>query len=136
MKAFRVWDFKYTGKSQSITLKKGNYLFECWGASGAVYALQETNNGCDETHGRGGYAKGFIQLNETTTFYVFVGEKGTHTYKSIFNSNKIATSNGGGATDIRLVDGDWSNFDSLKSRIIVAGAGGTGERICGGDGHK
>ena len=77
MKAFRVWDFKYTGKPQSITLKKGNYLFECWGASGTVYLLQETNNGCDETHGRGGYAKGFIQLNKTTTFYVFVGETGT-----------------------------------------------------------
>ena len=31
---------------------------------------------------------------------------------------------GGGATDIRLVGGEWDSFDSLKSRIMVAGAGG------------
>ena len=134
LKAFRVRDFKYTGYSQSITLKKGVYLFECWGASGAVRLLEETNNGCDETRGHGGYSKGFIKLNQTTTFFVFVGEKGNTAFLSTFNSNKIATTNGGGATDIRLTDGDWSEFESLKSRIIVAGGGGTGERFCGGDG--
>ena len=31
---------------------------------------------------------------------------------------------GGGATDIRLTNGDWDHFNSLKSRIIVAGGGG------------
>ena len=35
---------------------------------------------------------------------------------------------GGGATDIRLVNGDWDNFDSLKSRIMVAG-GGSGSAV-------
>ena len=35
-------------------------------------------------------------------------------------------STGGGATDIRLVGGEWNNFNSLKSRIMVAaGAGGS-----------
>ena len=31
---------------------------------------------------------------------------------------------GGGATDIRIVSGDWNNFSSLKSRIMVAAGGG------------
>lgn len=31
---------------------------------------------------------------------------------------------GGGATDIRLINGTWNNFESLKSRIMVAGGGG------------
>uniref|UniRef100_UPI00203D7231 glycine rich domain-containing protein n=1 Tax=Odoribacter lunatus TaxID=2941335 RepID=UPI00203D7231 len=39
-------------------------------------------------------------------------------------SNKSNGRNGGGATDIRLIKGEWNNFNSLKSRIIVAGGGG------------
>ena len=31
---------------------------------------------------------------------------------------------GGGATDIRITDGDWNSFNSLKTRIMVAGGGG------------
>ncbi len=31
---------------------------------------------------------------------------------------------GGGATDIRLTNGSWDNFNSLKFRIMVAGGGG------------
>lgn len=31
---------------------------------------------------------------------------------------------GGGATDIRLSGGDWNDFNSLKTRIMVAAAGG------------
>ena len=31
---------------------------------------------------------------------------------------------GGGATDVRLTPGEWNNFDSLKSRIMVAAGGG------------
>ena len=33
---------------------------------------------------------------------------------------------GGGSTDIRLVSGAFSNFDSLKSRVMIAGGGGGG----------
>ena len=29
-----------------------------------------------------------------------------------------------GATDVRLIKGSWDNFESLKSRIMVAGGGG------------
>ena len=33
---------------------------------------------------------------------------------------------GGGATDIRIVSGDFANFDSLKSRVMIAAGGGGG----------
>ena len=38
--------------------------------------------------------------------------------------SKDVSASGGGATDARLVSGDWDLFNSLKSRIIVAGGGG------------
>lgn len=42
---------------------------------------------------------------------------------------------GGGATDIRIVPGEWNNFNSLKSRLMVAaGGGGAGYKTDGGDG--
>ncbi|EAY13225.1 hypothetical protein TVAG_097950 [Trichomonas vaginalis G3] len=53
-----------------------------------------------------------------------------------FNCNNVHSKiSGGGATDIRLVKtANWFDFDSLKSRIMVAAGAGSGERICGGDG--
>ena len=42
-----VYDFKYTGKVQSITLIPGKYKLECWGAAGG--------NG---EYARGGVANG------------------------------------------------------------------------------
>ena len=49
------------------------------------------------------------------------------THAASFNGGAIGTSyasSGGGATDIRLVSGNWNDFDSLKSRIMVAAGGG------------
>lgn len=46
------------------------------------------------------------------------------------NSYVHNSGSGGGATDVRLVGGAWNNFDSLKSRIMVAAGGG------GGSGHE
>ena len=136
LKILKVFDFPYLGQPQEISLTKGLYIFECWGASGEIHGSYQINeNGCDQTKGRGGYTKGYMYVNETTKFFVYVGEKGTQSIsKTIFNSNNFSTLNGGGATDIRLIGGDWFLFDSLKSRIMVAGAGGNGERYCGGDG--
>ena len=39
---------------------------------------------------------------------------------------------GGGATDIRLVANDWDNFESLKSRIMVAAGGGGATNLTAG----
>ena len=54
-----------------------------------------------------------------------------------FNGNKIGfkAAPGGGATDFRLEKGsNWYDFESLKSRIMVAGAGGGADCYSGGDG--
>ena len=112
----------------SICLKAGIYRFHCCGASGGYLEL----NGS-----RGAYVSGVINLNESRRFFVYVGEKGVvkgtkETYngggKSSYSDNyyykEAYSSSGGGGTDIRLIGGDWYEFESLKSRIIVAGGGG------------
>ncbi len=43
-----------------------------------------------------------------------------------FNGGAQGEAPGGGATDIRLTNGNWNDFNSLKSRIMVAGGGGGG----------
>ena len=136
MKIYRIYDFPFRGEEQKIILSKGTYLFECWGASAEAKIENINSDRCSTTKGRGAYTKGFIQLNETKTFYVYVGEKGSRSKQGpIFNSNNNTTPyQGGGSTDIRLSGGSWFLFDSLKSRIMVAGAAGSGENYCGGDG--
>jgi hypothetical protein len=53
------------------------------------------------------------------------------TGKTIYNNGGESVSiqnswtySGGGSTDVRLTNGAWNEFSSLKSRIIVAGGGG------------
>ena len=85
----------------------------------------------------GGYVSGVIYLNQSQDLYVYVGEVGKLSTQS-FNGNvkqNLSSQTGGGATDIRLKKSDvWSDFEYLKSRIMVAAGAGSGERICGGDG--
>ena len=59
-----ILNFDYTGAVQSITLPKGIYKLECWGAQGG--------NGCTDnsyTGGKGGYSIGTISLNTKITLY-------------------------------------------------------------------
>lgn len=102
--------FGYTGIVGSFTLEPGKYLFECWGAGsiGAAY---------------GGYSRGEIYLESKTTFYHCIGSS-----IGIFNGNAYSGGNrymSGGATDIRLVGGNWNEVSSLRSRIMVAGGAGS-----------
>ena len=135
LKAATIFNFEYTGFPQQITLSKGIYQFECWGASGELFTeVPLVENGCLTSGGRGAYVSGFIKLNKTEQFFVYVGEKGKGQLKPIFNNNNLSCRyNGGGATDVRYTGDDWYLFSSLKTRIIVAGSGGSGERSCGGD---
>jgi prepilin-type N-terminal cleavage/methylation domain-containing protein len=103
----------------------GSYKLEVWGAEG-------NNNG-----GLGGYSSGRISLNSGDILYVYVGQGGQPELPawngggSSFGSSYNDNGGGGGATDIRLVSGNWSDNDSLNSRIIVAGGGGGGRDISG-----
>ena len=116
----------YSGSVKSITLPKGTYKLECWGAQGGSY---------DATYigGKGGYSVGTITLTEKqTNFYLYAGGKGQAASSSAtggliggFNGggNSNASSlylacTGGGGTDIRI------GTDSLYARVIVAGGGG------------
>ena len=119
-----VWDFPYTGAVQTITLGKGTYKLEVWGAEGGSYSTSYA------TGGKGGYSYGTITLTDkSTTLYVYSGGQGsaytTSTYTSQggggFNGGGNAGyrgGGGGGASDIRI------GQDSLYARVIVAGGGG------------
>ena len=87
--------------------------------------------------GNGGYTSGIIQLQKDEKLYVYVGGQGSDAVVGKdspkgFNGGGLGTWDhsdddaagaGGGATDIRLVSGNWNDFTSLKSRIMVAAGG-------------
>ena len=103
----------------------GSYKMECWGAQGG--------GNSSYPGGKGSYTKGTITIEANKAFYIVVGQNGTNE-GIIFNngSKKILlgtsewTWSGGGSTDIRLTipTEKWDNFDSRKSRIMVAASGG------------
>lgn len=113
-----ILNCSYSGTYKSITLPKGTYKLECWGAQGGG------NSG-----GKGGYSTGVLSLPSSTTIYIIVGQAGSKNSYSTPNatygggaagtlkSNGAATS-GGGASDIRI------GQNSLYARVIVAGGGG------------
>ena len=124
----RKFDFKAKDEPYSIYLPKGQYLFQCWGASG--------NDKDEALPGKGGYTSGIISLNKGRTFYVYVGRKGSMSSSPQFNyaNDYVYYRHGGSATDIRLEKGNnWFDFHSLASRIMVSGGGGGFERINGGN---
>ena len=118
-----ILDYDYTGAVQSVTLPKGVYKLEVWGAQGGSY-------GTTSTGGNGGYSIGIITLTAETALHIYVGGQGTYSTTSGsfvaggFNGGGKAGyrygGSGGGASDIRI------GTDSLYSRVIVAGGGGGG----------
>lgn len=118
-----ILNYAYTGAVQSVTLPKGVYKLEVWGAQGGSY-------GTNSTGGNGGYSIGIITLTAETVLYIYVGGQGTYSTTSGsfvaggFNGGGKAGyrygGSGGGASDIRI------GTDSLYSRVIVAGGGGGG----------
>ena len=125
-----VYNYDYTGTFKKfVAPATGTYKIELWGAQGGDY----DNNTASGNGNRGGYTSGNIHLTQGETLYVYVGKGLGSRNSSSFNGTTSATgggSAGGGATDIRLVSGNWNNITSLASRIMVAGGGGSSE---GGD---
>lgn len=145
-----VFDFAYSGSVQEITLPKGRYKLQCWGAQGGNVSGSYTATGS-----KGGYSEGVLTITEPTTIYVFVGGQGTSSStsstsgtanggwngggssvrKSSYNSGNTYGESyprpGGGATDMCLVTSSMSyssgrtnrSLESLLSRFIVAGGG-------------
>lgn len=105
----------YTGAVQTVTLPKGIYKLECWGAqggyrSGATYG------------GYGGYSVGTLILDAKTQIFIYSGGSGnTGGTSGGFNGGgrRQSYNGGGGASDIRI------GQDSLYARVIVAAGGGS-----------
>ena len=74
----------------------------------------------------GGYTFGIINFQNNYTIYIYVGNSNIAQDNYSFNGGAPGEAPGGGATDIRLTNGNWNEFNSLKSRIMVAGGGGGG----------
>ena len=140
-----ILNFDYTGAVQSITLPKGIYKLECWGAQGGN---SNQSNGTYGNGGKGGYSTGILNVSTNTTIYITVGGQGQN---GILNTRTAGGFNGGGdgygtnnfgvggggggASDISLMSPVFSHSsyfinnirdtNSLLSRIIVAGGGGS-----------
>ena len=114
--------YEYTGEYQEfIAPFSGYYNIQLWGAQGgsANYA-----------GGKGAYTAGNIYLNANETIYVYIGQSGNSTTGG-WNGGGTGSGNGrggGGSTDVRMVSTSmktsWNEFESLKSRIMVAAGGG------------
>ena len=121
----KVFIYPYNDcKQYNITLNRGKYLFELWGAQGG--------NSGNAKGGKGAYVSGITTLNSKETFYIYIGGQGNKGFISTtrpkggcngggdggFGYYQFPNGgSGGGATDIRL-------NDSYESRIIVAAGGG------------
>ena len=127
-----ILNFDYTGAVQSVTLPKGTYKLECWGAQGGNRS-QDSASATVTGSGLGGYSIGTLTLTQLTTCYIYVGGQGGMSsstgnvkVEGGFNGGGFAShestgepgNGGGGATDVRIAQ------DSLYARIIVAGGGG------------
>lgn len=103
-------------------LTPGEYRIELWGAGSRFPQYTDGNYGA--------YVRGTISISTPTVLYVYLGQRGTTSTNLTYNGgtpghpSMYEVTSGGGASDIRLVPGEWNSFESLKSRIMVAGAGG------------
>ena len=70
-----ILNFDYTGAVQSVTLPKGTYKLECWGAQGGNRS-QDSASATVTGSGLGGYSIGILTLTQLTTCYIYVGGQG------------------------------------------------------------
>ena len=138
---YRCAIFRYSEPYYPISFLTGTYIIELYGASGGYTQFGRVNE-----PGRGGYTKGVLKLLSPQTMYLYVGGQGGNTSAESSHPNGGApgynggapgaddnsghqdcpSAGGGGATDLRLDNGDWNLTNGLNSRIMVAGGGGSG----------
>lgn len=140
-----VLNIPYSGACITISLPKGTYKLEAWGAYGPYSSASPSSS---HTYGYGGYASGTLTLTDALTLYCYVGGTPLSTYSNSYyyggwngGGSKVYSSSyrdngpGGGATDFCLVKGSISldsyyryvrTSASYLSRLLVAGGGGGG----------
>ena len=124
----KYYYYKYDSQTSYYTFQSpvvGTYQIELWGAQGG-----------SSQGGKGAYTSGTVELNTTDPIYIYLGgQGGTSTsgrssggYNGGGQGYSVSSSypgtGGGGATDVRLINGSWNNSASLASRIMVASGGG------------
>ena len=104
----------YSRTYKQITLPKGQYKLECWGAQGGTQGSL--------IGGYGGYSIGTLTIIEKTQLYIYTGGTGsTSSTTAGWNGGGTGISSGrggGGGSDVRI------GSTSLYARVIVAGGGG------------
>ena len=143
---FYPCELNYECYPYEISLTRGIYLFELYGASGGIPSKLNTttsrrstedltcipdllvksykgNTECNPSNspGSGAYIAGILPLKQKTKFFAHIGGSGSYKIKGGYNGGGDAgssASSGGGATDIRV------GSDDIFHRIIVAGGGG------------
>lgn len=141
-----IIDFTYSGGVRSITLPKGTYTLEVWGAQGGG---GYQNGVFSAGVGLGGYMKGNITFSATTTVYICIGGKGADGllgkygnptssaaggYNGGGNSgcemNNDANDEGGGgggATHMATTNrGTLNNYASYTGELLIVAGGGGG----------
>lgn len=117
-----VYNYNYTGAAQTFSVPiSGTYKIECWGAQGS--------NSGPHYGGKGAYCSGDINIQTIRTLYIYVGAQsggfGGGGVSKESERNQLFGNDGGGATDIRLnSSSNLRDFESFKSRIIIAAGGG------------
>ena len=130
-------DNSYECQPKHIKLFPGSYLIECYGAQGGTGLADSVKT---FPGGKGAYTSGILSILSPLSIYLYIGGKGSDSNRpdtiipggwnggghGKFETNDDDDSGaGGGATDVRLIGGEWNNTESLRSRIMVA-AGGSG----------
>ena len=120
--AYKV--IEYSGQCENITLNKGIYLLEAWGAQGGNFTTDSS---------KGGYSRGVYRCLTPTTLTVCVGGRGTEATNS---NNNEGGFNGGGISSFSEnfkpeyyrcgTGGGMTSFQQSidKTYLLIAGGGG------------
>ena len=141
VKTSGIFTFSYEGKASKISLPRGSYKLEVWGAKGGDSTGNGRSSGNRQGNstvegGYGGYSRGIVSFDKNETVYVYVGGEGCPSNSSEGSSTEggfpdgggtrtghfpgytTVPGTGGGSTSIRI------GKDSDYNRVIVAGGGG------------
>ena len=103
LKTGDILNCPYSGSSKTITLPKGKYRLECWGAQGGY--RRSSSYG-----GKGGYAKGTLTLTANTVIILVAGGSGnTGGTSGGFNGGgkRSNYAGGGGGSDVRIKNDNY-----------------------------
>lgn len=144
LKTGDILNCSYSGTYKSITLPKGTYKLECWGAQGGNGTASPSNDS-QLFGGKGGYSYGIFSPTSDTVLYLYSGGQGSTATGSISsgpnggyngggagskngtnNSNTQTSGGGGGATHIATTSGLLNTLSSSTASILLIAGGGGG----------